>query len=520
VKSINRTTELYRKLKTATPNTKNENPREKEENAGEKLVNIAGISANIAKNEALKLAEKNRKVRFRKKQKIGENSECFKRPEKFTGKIRENIKETPKSAIKTSEKGIKPRTFGLKFKDRFTESAGNSNKINPLKPKVKKQKKYIARVLKPNKKVTKFATNMVTNLVKTITTVKSGAVIAIGGGLALIIVVIVSSFVAAVANSPFGIFFIKNEHKSKFSETISEINSDFNQKIEKIKNENPHDTEGITGQNPNFKEILAVFSVKTSKDLENPENQENASRLCVFDDKSASSLKNFFWENVSISFEIEEKEGEVPKNQENPQNSGENQENKGTKERPKKKHLKITKSRKTLEEMAAFYKFDDKQKEALNELLDTKTNEAWSEILENSKSTINFHGNSNYTWPVPGHNTITAPYGDDFLNGKPRWHTGIDIAAPMGAEIVAADGGEITLASWNGGYGNCVKIKHGSFKETLYGHMSKIVAIQGQMVNQGDVIGYVGSTGNSTGSHLHFETINLGFAYNPLEELR
>jgi len=272
---------------------------------------------------------------------------------------------------------------------------------------------------------------MVTNLVKTVTTVKSGAVIAIGGGLALIIVVIVSSFVAAVANSPFGIFFIKNEHKSKFSETISEISSDFNQRIEKIKNENPHDTKEITGKNPNFKEILAVFSVKTSKDLENPENQENASRLCVFDDKNASSLKNFFWENVSISFEIEEKEEEIPKNQEN----------KGTEETPKKKHLKITKSRKTLEEMAAFYKFDDKQKEALNELLDTKTNEAWGEILENSKSTINFLGNGNYTWPVPGHNTITAPYGDDFLNGKPRWHTGIDIGATMGAEIVAADGG-------------------------------------------------------------------------------
>ncbi len=93
-------------------------------------------------------------------------------------------------------------------------------------------------------------------------------------------------------------------------------------------------------------------------------------------------------------------------------------------------------------------------------------------------------------------------------------HRGIDIGAPKGTPIMAAAGGTVSLAhtGWSGGYGNMVILEHPNGTKTLYAHMSKIATSTGASVNQGEVIGYVGSTGHSTGSHLHFEVFN---ARNP-----
>ena len=106
---------------------------------------------------------------------------------------------------------------------------------------------------------------------------------------------------------------------------------------------------------------------------------------------------------------------------------------------------------------------------------------------------------SGFIWPVRG--VLTSGYG-------PRWgrmHTGIDIGARSGTPIQAAKAGEVIYAGWLGGYGNAVVLDHGDGIATLYGHQSRIAAVEGQVVNQGDVIGYVGTTGHSTGNHLHFE---------------
>jgi murein DD-endopeptidase MepM/ murein hydrolase activator NlpD len=106
---------------------------------------------------------------------------------------------------------------------------------------------------------------------------------------------------------------------------------------------------------------------------------------------------------------------------------------------------------------------------------------------------------SGLIWPASG--TVTSGFGS-------RWgtvHQGIDIAAPTGTPIWAAAAGEVFYAGEMSGYGNAVMIDHGSGMTTLYGHQSRIASSVGQHVNQGQVIGYVGSTGNSTGPHLHFE---------------
>ena len=112
-------------------------------------------------------------------------------------------------------------------------------------------------------------------------------------------------------------------------------------------------------------------------------------------------------------------------------------------------------------------------------------------------------------WPTSGR--VTSEYG--YRWG--RMHQGIDIGAPTGTPIRAAKAGEVIMAGSQGGYGRTVVISHGGGFSTLYGHQSSIAVSDGASVERGQVIGYVGSTGNSTGPHLHFETRVNGSAQNP-----
>ncbi len=113
-------------------------------------------------------------------------------------------------------------------------------------------------------------------------------------------------------------------------------------------------------------------------------------------------------------------------------------------------------------------------------------------------------------WPVNG--TITSPFGMRWG----RMHQGVDIAAPAGTPIKAAKAGRVILAGYNGGYGNTVIIDHGGGFSTLYAHQSRLGVADGATVGAGQVIGYVGTTGNSTGNHLHYETRVNGVARNPM----
>lgn len=95
-------------------------------------------------------------------------------------------------------------------------------------------------------------------------------------------------------------------------------------------------------------------------------------------------------------------------------------------------------------------------------------------------------------------------------------HKGVDIPGPIGTPIYATADGTIGRAQWVNGYGKYVEIEHGNEVETRYGHMSALNVVAGQKVKQGDVIGYMGSTGRSTGSHLHYEVRVNGIAVNPM----
>lgn len=118
------------------------------------------------------------------------------------------------------------------------------------------------------------------------------------------------------------------------------------------------------------------------------------------------------------------------------------------------------------------------------------------------------------TTPVPAVN-ISSPFG-------PRWgrfHSGVDFALAQGNPIYAADDGTVYYAGYSGGYGKLIKVDHGNGMQTYYAHCSSIAVAEGQQVEAGETIGLIGSTGNSTGPHLHFEVIINGNRVDPLDFL-
>ncbi len=119
-----------------------------------------------------------------------------------------------------------------------------------------------------------------------------------------------------------------------------------------------------------------------------------------------------------------------------------------------------------------------------------------------------------FIWPTKG--TISSRFGGRTLYGSYNYHSGLDIAAPYGTAVWAADGGTVSFAGWRSSYGNLVIITHDNGMQTYYAHNSSISVSAGQKVYRGQQIAKVGSTGNSTGNHLHFEVRIGGNAVNPL----
>ncbi|WP_227762334.1 murein hydrolase activator EnvC family protein [Zhaonella formicivorans] len=149
-----------------------------------------------------------------------------------------------------------------------------------------------------------------------------------------------------------------------------------------------------------------------------------------------------------------------------------------------------------------------------------KIREIQARLNSNKKSTKYMGGK--FAWPTPGYDRITSDYGyriHPILKTK-RMHTGVDIAAPSGAEVVAAEKGTVVFVGWFGAYGKTVLVEHGSNITTMYPHLSAYSVKEGDTVARGDQIGKVGSTGLSTGPHLHFEVRVNGEPVNPWNYLR
>lgn len=152
----------------------------------------------------------------------------------------------------------------------------------------------------------------------------------------------------------------------------------------------------------------------------------------------------------------------------------------------------------------------------------------FSRALENSVNGSTMPGLSDWTqladapamWPVEG--PITSSFGErqDPFNGEGAFHAGVDISAPNGTPVRATGDGDVTDLDMGSGYGKQIVIDHGHNVHTVYGHLMSIVALPGQHVVQGQIIGYVGHTGRSTGPHLHYEVRINNTPVNPHKYLR
>ncbi|MDR2509540.1 MAG: M23 family metallopeptidase [Spirochaetaceae bacterium] len=177
----------------------------------------------------------------------------------------------------------------------------------------------------------------------------------------------------------------------------------------------------------------------------------------------------------------------------------------------------------TLQKIAANYSINEGAIVTANELFSEKINTGSKLFLPGAKldyTQLQEINGDLFIWPIRGRITSRYGYRINPVSGRRAFHTGVDLSGVTGVPIKAAMSGRVTTAGYNDIFGNYVVIAHHSNYRTLYGHMSSIRAKRGAYVRTGEIIGYVGNTGQSTGSHLHFTVYKNGVTVNPLLLMR
>ena len=175
--------------------------------------------------------------------------------------------------------------------------------------------------------------------------------------------------------------------------------------------------------------------------------------------------------------------------------------------------LHITVSSKSVAELAEEYNFTQDQRDILDELLSDELRPYLLALCDGVSGVV---GDGTLQWPLPGHTYISCHFGEVDAFGN-AGHRGTDIPAPEGTPILAAHSGTVLVSGWNDSYGNQVLLDNGAGLSTRYAHMTATAVTAGETVTAGQVIGYVGSTGDSTGNHLHFEVMQGWIRVNPLD---
>ncbi|WP_296647500.1 murein hydrolase activator EnvC family protein [Romboutsia sp. 13368] len=234
---------------------------------------------------------------------------------------------------------------------------------------------------------------------------------------------------------------------------------------------------------------------------------------------NSSSISDFF-NNMYIVKEIVKQDKEVLTELDENKEEIENKKSQIEKKKAEQEELKLL-LKKDSESLNA----DKVEVENLKLQLEKEENELEADIekialqsVVNGESQVIFSG----SWPVPSHSRISSPYGyriHPIFNTK-KMHTGIDIPAPTGTPTVSIDPGKVIFSGYKGGYGKTVMIQHDDGKVTLYAHNNELTVSVGQRVQKGQVVAKIGSTGNSTGPHLHFEVRINGKHVNPVPYIK
>lgn len=342
------------------------------------------------------------------------------------------------------------------------------------------------------------------------------------GGAATVAAIVIICFIGIIVTSPYGIFLSKDSDGETIPAVVQQLSDDYYKGIGDIKRSIEYDDIEIRSNDGVYSlrwdEILSVFSVMLTTDTNNPVE------VVTLDQTKKNLLKTLLLEMNSVGYSVEtETYEEIETSEDEYGNEVEEVVEKT------KTTLILKLTHRSADEEAARYSFTAKQMSFLNDLLSGKYSTLWAQLLGGYSSGIGiipsdatWIGTGRYSWPLPVNGDITSGFGwrTDPFTGEQKFHGGIDIGVGAGTPIIAADAGTVTVAngvdSWGGGYGFYVMIDHGGGDETLYAHCSSICVRYGQTVQKGEVIAYVGSTGNSTGNHLHFEIRINGDKTDPM----
>ena len=322
------------------------------------------------------------------------------------------------------------------------------------------------------------------------------------GGVVLLMAMVIGA-AAAVIGSPMGILFADESgdpNSIRIAGIVAETNADFGTAINDIVSAHPecsettmeYDYEDGHTWASYWPEVLAVFAVQN--------NLNNDGDVVVIDEGKKQLIQGTFWAMHEISAEVEEITATPEPTEDEPDPE------------PVTEYiLHITVSSKSVEALADLYRFTQDQRDILHQLL---SEEMRPSLLALCGGTTVADGE--LCWPLPGHTYISCHFGEVDAFGN-AGHRGTDIPAPEGTPILAAHSGTVLVSGWNDSYGNQVLLDNGAGLSTRYAHMTQTAVTAGEAVTAGQVIGYVGNTGDSTGFHLHFEVMQNGVRVNPMD---
>ena len=321
------------------------------------------------------------------------------------------------------------------------------------------------------------------------------------GGVVLVLAMVIGA-AAAVIGSPMGILFADESNDPNsipIAEIVADTNADFGAAINDIVSAHPecsettmeYDYEDGHTWASYWPEVLAVFAVQN--------NLNNDGDVVVIDEGKKRLIQDTFWAMHEINAEVEEVT-----------TTPEPTEGEPDPEPVTEYILHITVSSRSVDALANLYRFTQDQRDILHQLLSEEMRPSLLALCGGIAV-----ADGELCWPLPGHTYISCHFGelDAFGNAG---HRGTDIPAPEGTPILAAHSGTVLVIGWNNSYGNQVLLDNGAGLSTRYAHMTATAVTAGEAVTAGQVIGYVGSTGDSTGNHLHFEVMQGGVRVDPL----
>ena len=327
----------------------------------------------------------------------------------------------------------------------------------------------------------------------------------IAGGWVAVVIILVICLAGFLIASPFGIFFSGSGEQS-LPQVVQELSQEYYDRFTLLQHNYVHDVLSFDGGTMaiDWPQVLAVYAVKVVNDPLDPEE------VTTFDKKKTDKLRKILNEMNSFTYSVQNLQ------------VGQGIE----------RTLTIHVATMSAADMALAHHFIADQRAQLDELLSPEYADMWAQLLggyapgggEILHGDGAWVGTGIFDWPMQaGDYYISSQYGlrDNPTNpGEIKFHNGVDLAADPGKPILAAADGIVKVAnstdSWGYGWGYYIKISHAGGYETLYAHCSRIAVRPDEEVHKGQVIGYVGETGNVTGPHLHFVTYKDGVVGNPM----